>query len=350
MANTSESANLIRSVAIIGSGMSGLTAATRLKDAGVSVVLFEKSRGPGGRLAAKRVGDGAIDIGAQYFTIRSDDFREFLDTYAGKDCYAQWDGKLRYQTPDKRWTAFRASTRYVGVPRMTAISRALSAGLDIRFETRISHLARDENQKWLVFDADEQVEGHFDAVIVTTPPAQARDLMIDSGLDISLQDPVFHDYPLQACWTVAARFSEPVPFDGDGLSAEHPILQWAANNSSKPGRASKADGGVEGDWWVLHARADWSEMHQHASADWVREQMLNGFAEVIDAPVRAEESRIHRWLYAKTASDQKAPGHRWYPVLRVGLCGDWLQGGRVEGAFESAGSLLDELRQRGAIR
>lgn len=349
MDNTNVSANLIRSVAIIGSGVSGLTAAIRLKEAGLNTVIFEKSRGPGGRLAAKRVNDGSIDIGAQYFTIRSDEFRAFLDTYAGQDCYAQWHGKLRYQKPNGHWTAFRSGQRYVGMPRMTAISRALSAGLDIRYETRIGRLARDENLNWMVFDSDDEMQGRFDAVVVSTPPVQARDLMADSGLDIPQQDPVFQDHPLQACWAVAARFSEPVPFEGDGLSAAHPILQWAANNSSKPGRASETPDKGEGDWWVLHARADWSELQQHASTEWVRKQMLNAFAEVIGASMRVEETRIHRWLYAKTVVDQAGPGHRWYPLLRIGLCGDWLQGGRVEGAFESAGSLLDELRQRGAI-
>ncbi|HCP22242.1 MAG TPA: FAD-dependent oxidoreductase, partial [Marinobacter hydrocarbonoclasticus] len=58
----------IRSIAVIGSGLAGLTAAILLGDSGHNVRVFEKSRGPGGRLASKRVANGSADIGAQYFT------------------------------------------------------------------------------------------------------------------------------------------------------------------------------------------------------------------------------------------------------------------------------------------
>ncbi len=43
-------------VAVIGAGMTGITCARALADAGFDVTVFEKSRGLGGRMATRRVG------------------------------------------------------------------------------------------------------------------------------------------------------------------------------------------------------------------------------------------------------------------------------------------------------
>ena len=60
----------MKKLAIIGSGLSGLTLANHLKDE-FDVTVFEKSRGVGGRLATRRVDTYAFDHGAQYFTART---------------------------------------------------------------------------------------------------------------------------------------------------------------------------------------------------------------------------------------------------------------------------------------
>lgn len=334
--NDSPVRDVIRTVAIVGSGLSGLTAAIFLKEAGLSVTLFEKSRGPGGRLAAKRVPDGAIDIGAQYFTIRDPAFRRFLERWAGKDTFEEWRGQLRFQQEDGRWTDFVAGPRYVAVPRMAAISRALATDLLVVYETRIARIERATGG-WALIDTNGAVQGDFDAVLITAPPVQARDLLLasDTGLDTSA--PELTDLPLDACWTVMAHFRDNPSPGTDGFSCRHPVLQWAANNSSKPGREN------DGSWWVLHARADWSEAHQEAEADWVARQLLAAFGTCTNPSSLPETVMTHRWLYAKTRETGEHRGHLWYPQQRIGLCGDWLAGGRVEGAFQSGQALAEAI-------
>ena len=51
-------------VAIVGAGVAGLAAARTLVESGAGVVLFEKSRIPGGRLATRQVGNFIFDTGA----------------------------------------------------------------------------------------------------------------------------------------------------------------------------------------------------------------------------------------------------------------------------------------------
>jgi len=64
-------------VAIIGAGMTGASAASQLRAAGAEVVVFDKARGPGGRMTSKRLvsdntalAQSSLDLGAQYFTVR----------------------------------------------------------------------------------------------------------------------------------------------------------------------------------------------------------------------------------------------------------------------------------------
>ena len=50
-------------VAIIGAGISGLACARQLVKAGVSVVVFDKGRGIGGRVATRRAGHLSLTMG-----------------------------------------------------------------------------------------------------------------------------------------------------------------------------------------------------------------------------------------------------------------------------------------------
>ncbi|XQU08837.1 FAD-dependent oxidoreductase [Halomonas sp. LY9] len=62
------------SVAIIGAGLSGLACGHRLAQHGVSVQLFDKARGPGGRMSSKQRPAATLDLGAQAFTARDTRF------------------------------------------------------------------------------------------------------------------------------------------------------------------------------------------------------------------------------------------------------------------------------------
>lgn len=58
-----------KKIAIIGAGVSGLIVANE-------VTIFDKSRGIGGRMATRRVDNYHFDHGAQFFTAKSEEFKE----------------------------------------------------------------------------------------------------------------------------------------------------------------------------------------------------------------------------------------------------------------------------------
>ena len=53
-------------ILIIGAGITGLIAGYHLNKAGREILIVDKSRGVGGRMATRRIGDASFDHGANF--------------------------------------------------------------------------------------------------------------------------------------------------------------------------------------------------------------------------------------------------------------------------------------------
>src|SRR5690606_22770394 len=90
-------------VAIIGSGIAGLTAANRLASAGHEVTVFEKSKGYGGRLSTRYAqGDRSItlDHGAPYLSAKGAGFKAFIHSLEKLGMLQMWTNKFMYEDAD----------------------------------------------------------------------------------------------------------------------------------------------------------------------------------------------------------------------------------------------------------
>lgn len=311
-------------VAVIGAGISGLMTARTLRDLGFDVTVFEKSRGLGGRTATRRVDPGlSFDHGAQYFTVRDPHFVRHVEAWVEQKIAAEWTGRI--VTIDG--TNVRLKTdqthRYVGVPGMKAIAHHLGAGLGVRLESRIVRLQRI-GKGWQVMDAAGQSDGPFSHVLVSLPAPQAAELLGDHALAAEVRA-----IPMTPCWAVLAAFDERVEAAWDGAFVHGSPLVWVARNSSKPGRDGSHD------CWVLHASPEWSAAHQDVDRDTVKATLLSAFARITAAatlnPIHLD---AHRWLFSATplSVDRLV---LFDDDTGLVVCGDWLAGGRVEGAFRS---------------
>lgn len=134
---------------------------------------------------------------------------------------------------------------------------------------------------------------------------------------------------------IAFRGATNAPFDAADVSG-HGVIQWAANNSSKPGRDTSS--GLE--CWVVHTSPAWAARAKWSRAD-VESHVSSAFCALLVAagahvpPVAFCQS--NRWGACTSAPRAPAtpPGPVWDDEEWMGACGDWAKGITVCDAYEA---------------
>lgn len=304
---------------IIGAGIAGLLAARSLQDAGLSVTVLEKSRGFGGRLATKRVGDAVFDHGAQYFTVKDPRFATWVEKWERAGIVASWPGG--------------AHRRYVGRPNMTAVAKTLAEGLDVKREHKVTALGRCGDH-WCV-----DIENHgcvrAERIILTAPVPQslallkAGDFVVPTPLAERLAK-LTYDPCLALLVTLAGRSRLPV----DGVRRETGNVRWVADNQAKG--VSPNVSAV-----TLHLSPEFSATHYARTDIEVLEMVRAEAEEIIGAPIAG--ATLHRWKFS-LARTTDSESFIWWSEESLGFAGDAFGGPRVEGAALSGLAIAGRLK------
>ncbi len=295
--------------------MAGLACADLLIRRGCEVSLFDKGRGPGGRMATRRMqtlaGEVAFDHGAQYFTARDPAFLEFVQALHRRGLVARWR-----DVNDEAW---------VGVPAMSAVIREMARAHAVEFGSLVKSI-EVRSDGWHLH-LGSRVAGPFDAVIVAVPAEQAATLLSLHDFDMARAALRARSKP---CWTGMFAFREPVA-TALNVVRDKGIIAWAARNSAKPGRE-----GPEA--WVVQAQPSWSETHCEDDSESVAHALLTALGRELGEPLPpAVAATAHRWRFAM--SNGTGDEALWNEEKRLGACGDWLMGPRVESAWLSGRAL-----------
>ena len=303
-------------IVIIGSGMAGLACARRLADAGLAAIVLDKGRGIGGRVATRLVGDLQFDHGAQYVNAHGGGFAAVL---GGLSVAAWQDGKGR--------------THSVGVPGMSAIPKALGAGLDIRQNAQVARVVQGGDGWMLHLNTGTMRAAQ---VVVTVPSPQVADLLgAEHPLAVAIA-PV----RLAPCLTLMAAVTAPAPFI-TRQDADDP-LAWIAQDSAKPGRPQGPE-----TLWVAQAGEAFSQTHLEDSPEEITALMLPLLCDRLGVtPDRVTHAAAHRWRYARVTQALGQPFLR-SPDATLYLGGDWCIGPRVEAAWTSGTAIADDILARG---
>ena len=322
--------NPVPHLAVIGSGIAGLSCATMLHQAGLEVSLFDKARSPGGRMSTRRGDDWQCDHGAQYLTARHAEFRAEVARWQQAGVADLWEPRLWRFDGDSREHRESTVERFVGIPAMTAPARYLASTLSVQALANIQQIRRQAHG-WQVCSAEYGgLETRLSAVLLAVPAPQVAPLFKQLAPELVA---LAGRAVMRGSWALMLRFAAPVDLTFDAAFVNQGPLRWIARNSSKPGRNGEES-------WLLHARPEWSEAHLEDDPERVAAALLDAFGQL--GGLAPQDWTAHRWRYADTEPPLDE-GCAWRPDIGLGLCGDWLNGGKVEGAWLSGRALAEQV-------
>ena len=332
---------------IVGAGIAGLSAAAELVASGWRVVVLEKARGVGGRMATRRIGEAVCDHGAQFFTVRSPTFGGMVADAHEAGAVATWcEGFSQAAAVNAAVTpAVDGHARWRGMSGMTDLPKRLAAQLPpekcvLRTAAKVAAIGAAEDRVRISLDpgveTGEPTVLYAAAAIVTSPVPQSLDVFMAGGLlvaeggiapDVRRQLATVHYDPSFALMLVLNRASL-VPPPGGIQFADGPI-SWLADNLQKGISAVPA--------LTVHASGAFSRQHFDAPPEQVAAMLTDLVRPWIDGdPATAVvEQSLHRWKFATPTTIIPAPLVAAVTVPPIVCCGDAFGGPKVEGAASS---------------
>lgn len=312
-------------VGIVGAGAAGLAAARTLKAAGHEVVVFEKSRGFGGRAATKRIGEYTFDSGATSIAPRGLALQKVMLEELPQDELVQVTRPIythsmgRIEPGDSSRNRMARYTYRSGINRL---GKLLAEGIDVRLESKVERIEAPK-------DGGCAMMGEvFDAAILTAPMPQTAELLKTLGEDRGLS---FVGYRR----TLSVMFGFDRPFNAPWHAVIDPEqaepLTWLSVESLKcDGRAPEGHTAI-----VCQMNARYSLQRYEADDQTILDETLVDVVRLLGPEFQTPVvSGIHRWKFAQPeATIQMAAANR--AGSKVLVAGDGIEGARVELAYES---------------
>ncbi len=308
-----------------------MSAARRLLELGLTTEnlhIIDKSRGVGGRMALRRLqtpsGTATFDHGAQFFTARSETFKNLLNS-------SEQAGATRVWT--RGFTANEDGyARWCGNTGMTDLCKwmAADAGLDIAFSTPIMNLG-------------EHLKQHsYDAVIHTAPVPQALATLNGSGRlpppDLNRQLAEIHYHATLTIMMATRDHPTGLGPKGAAQFVDHPDLAFVTDNHAKGISAVPAV--------TIHlSNAQGEAMWSATDAEVVCYALKVAAEQLGDAgdPNGVLASSVQRWRYAGPITCWPDKYVMWGESPRIVLAGEAFDGPRVEGGFLSGRAAAEAL-------
>jgi len=318
-----------RRVVVLGAGMAGLTAARRLA-ASCDVIVVDKGRGVGGRLATRRIGDATFDHGAQFLTTHTAEFADTVAAWTAAGVVVPW---FRGRIGPDGATDPDGHVRFRGAPTMNALAKHLAGGLDVRTGSPVSAVHRTPSG-WAVTLADDSVLD-ADAVVMTAPVPQTLALLAAGGVVASPGERAALDaIAYEPCVALMSVLDGPSGLGAPGaVDPDAGPIDWMADNRVKGVSAMPAV--------TIHATAEFSRAHWDADDDEVAAALLAAAALGAD-PVPGARS-VQRWRYARPTVVHPDSCLTLGGDAPLVCAGDAFGGAKVEGAARSGAAAADAI-------
>ncbi len=307
---------------IVGAGLSGLMLADKISPAR-EVMVVEKARGVGGRLATRRIELAKFDHGAQFYRLKG----------PLSKMHERWMARNLV----KLWFTENGESHFNAIGGMTSLAKDLASGVDVVTSERIVTINDTPNdtlkmdvRKWSAVFESGRVE-FADEIVFTCPVPQALDILRASGIQYnSVLDQVVYSKAL-----VALFENSPVPFLGNAQGYFEPLDSPIFSVADQRAKQVSA---VDALTVTLGAEA--SSMHfdlpDEATIRFTVEELRK-----LSPNFKPGFAQLKKWRYCQV---QKSFGEL-YTEIKTGLylAGDGFGGASLNGAARSSQALAQHL-------
>ena len=315
---------------VLGSGIAGSTIANLLSKK-YSVHVFDKARGAGGRSSNKKLkGNLSFDHGVQYISPKSKVFTKIIQKLSKKKILKTWDGNHLDFTFEKK----TLNPKYIGVKANNALSKYYLKNIKTSFSSQIVKI---EHKKYFwEIKLDDNSKHQFKALIITCPFPQLKKLA-KNYLDKNILKLKVQMQP-NITAMIALKNQKNLPISS--IKFDDDILAWAANENSKKRFKSNIN------LWTLQATLNWSKktINKYKIDKSIMSQLITRFIKLTGFKKnKIIFKKIHGWKYSYNY--EKTPYLSiWNKKINLGICGDWLNGPKVENAWLSANDLARKIK------
>ena len=334
----------MKEVAIIGAGVSGLSAAFELSCNGIQPVVFEKSRGLSGRAATRRRGEICMDHGANFFRTTDPEVAHLIhetlpsvDLVEIKGDVWTFDQDSVISPGDPEQNMQPKYTYRKGISTLGKLLQAAS-GTDVQRQQRVKRLI-EKGQQWELENEVGDSLGQFDAVIVSTPAPQAAQIIIESTLQDLIRNPLVQAlqqarYDPQFAFVIG--FTDKLPLEKRfhalvNQDGQHPV-SWISFEDDKPGHVPNGNTVL-----VIQMSPSWSSLHLDHAPEQLLPQVLAQISTLMPEIAQAPEWwESQRWLLAAPRSAVDTTTLKQGESYGLFFAGDGLAGrGRLPLAIKS---------------
>ena len=351
---------------VVGAGIAGLSAAQELVAAGKRVLVVDKVRGVGGRIATRRIGSAVCDHGAQFFTVRGRAFGGIVAEVQAAGAVVEWCRGFTREGSLGAATAQAGHPRWRGVRGMTDLPKQLAACVGaagggrcvVQLRTKVTAVVVEGGRVRLEIETGEGERNRVEAAggIITAPVPQALELLAAGGVVAPAaiaEEPeaikTLRMVSYDPCFALMLVLDSPsrVPPPG-GIQfdpADGGPIAWLADNQRKGISPVPA--------LTIHADAAFSRRHFADPPKEVAALLIHHARAWIegDPSTAVVEKSLQRWKFALPTVIIPAPLVAVSTAPPIACCGDAFAGPRIEGAASSwlaAGRWLERALHAGS--
>jgi renalase len=322
-------------IAVIGAGLAGLTCGKQLQERGQRVIVLDKSRGVGGRVATRRLHDTKADHGLPYWENQGELSQGILQTLQQQGVVKLWLEQVEELNAGELTSAPQKA--YIAEDGMNAIAKYLAQDLTLLKQHRVTQIQGDSTWQLSHTASDETLSA--DIVILAIPAPQAYDLLHPLPLSLDWLSQL-KSVTYNPCLTLMAGYTSSFNLPWRALRVQHSDLAWIALDSSKrPLDAPPV--------FVYHSTPEFAQQYLEATELDPAGKYLLAVAEDLLGVGFASPNwfQVHRWRYATPREPLSASFLATQTPLPLICCGDWCGGTGIESALQS-GELAAQQVQR----